>query len=121
MVGVGHVLRCLTVLLPRISVGTMNNDGSAFQKYWSLTESAIGKVVERLMANEQFVQAVQRLVVASFAAKERVDHGLSQARQLARLATVDELNELRSRVEAIEHLIEKNAKASPRSSKAKDV
>lgn len=81
------------------------SDDTAVKTILSLGEDKMGEVVRQLLANEAFVQAMQKAVVGGLSAKRNIDKGLTGVLGLINIPTVDDVDKVRTRLTEIEELV----------------
>lgn len=71
----------------------------------SLGEERMGELLNQLLANERFVQAMQTAVASSLNAKRSVDKGLTRVLTLVNVPTLEDVDELRDKLHELEDLL----------------
>ena len=77
-------------------------DSKLVQGVLSLGEERMGEVVAQLLANDSFVAAMQGAIATSLAAKKRVDQSAATLLGVAGVPTLDDLAEVRGRLDELE-------------------
>jgi len=91
-----------------------DDDQSIMNSILSLGEERMGELVSQLLKNESFVDAMQRAITSSLAAKKSVDRGLSGLYGALNVPTLDDVAELRAKLNEVEEamgLIEERTRA----------
>ncbi|MCC7074529.1 MAG: hypothetical protein IT383_24695 [Deltaproteobacteria bacterium] len=70
-----------------------------------LGEEKMGEVVNQLLANEVFVQAMQRTITGSIGAKRNIDKGVSTLLSLVNVPTLDDIDKVKEKLDELEETI----------------
>lgn len=70
-----------------------------------LGEEKMGEVVNQLLANEVFVQAMQRAISGSIGAKRNLDKGVSTLLSLVNVPTLDDVDKVKDKLDELEETI----------------
>jgi hypothetical protein len=91
-----------------------HDDQSIMNNILSLGEERMGELVTQLLKNDSFVDAMQRAITSSLAAKKSVDKGLVGIYSALNVPTLDDVEELRGKLNEVEDamgLIEERTRA----------
>lgn len=80
------------------------HDG-AVRTILGLGEERMGEVVNQLLANEVFVQAMQRAISGSIGAKRNLDKGVSTLLSLVNVPTLDDVDRVKEKLDELEETI----------------
>ena len=80
------------------------HDG-AVRTILGLGEEKMGEVVNQLLANEVFVQAMQRAISGSIGAKRNLDKGVSTLLSLVNVPTLDDVDKVKEKLDELEEAI----------------
>lgn len=83
----------------------MLKNNPVMKKLVETGEEQMGKIAQQLLSNEKFVATVQTLVSRSLAAKGTLDKSLRAALSAMNLASSEDIETLRGKVEDLEKLL----------------
>lgn len=95
------------------------HDG-AVRTILGLGEERMGEVVNQLLANEVFVQAMQRAISGSIGAKRNLDKGVSTLLSLVNVPTLDDVDKVKEKLDELEETIGEIAERVERLSRRAD-
>lgn len=79
-----------------------HDEQSIMNSILSLGEERMGDLVTQLLKNDSFVDAMQRAITSSLAAKKSVDKGLVGIYSALNVPTLDDVEELRGKLNEVE-------------------
>lgn len=75
---------------------------NAVRTILSLGEEKMGEVVNQLLANEVFVQAMQRAITGSIGAKRNLDKGVTTLLSFVNVPTLDDVDRVKEKLDELE-------------------
>lgn len=85
----------------------MSNEpaGNLARTILGLGEERMGELINQLLANERFVNAMQSAVSSSLSAKKSVDQNLTRLFGIVNVPTLEDVDELREKLNELEDLL----------------